>query len=345
MLGLFEKRSFKEIFVKKLAAQVHSATNILLSTHRQCDGDGLGAELALGFALKKMGKNVFLINVDSTPKKYRFLKPDNYIQYFDQDQSLPDNIDLALIFDTNDARLVEPLYSRIKTITKAIAFVDHHPILQQGPSPSSHSFIDTKAASTGELAYRLIKELGLPLDKEIAKALYTSITFDTQLYRFIRNSPNSHLIAAELLKFNIDPEEVHRHLFGGQTVQKMAFLAKALGQIEYYSDGRLAILRLRDRDLFHYNLDIDESRDVIDLVMTIETLEAAALLREDAENTFKLSLRSKGEIEVLSVAEIFGGGGHIHAAGATLRGNFNLLKDQIVKEMTLKLDRVKMTGS
>ena len=331
--------------MKQLAEQIRGSQTILLSTHRQCDGDGLGAELAMGHALRKIGKDVKIVNVDSTPKKYRFLKPDSQIQYFETDQDLPASFDLTLIFDTNDERLLMPLFPELKKRSKIVTFIDHHPVLQQGPRPSVTSYIDVKAASTGELAHRLIKELGIPLDRDIARALYTAITFDTQLYRFIRNSPNSHRIAAELLEFDIDPEEIHRHLFGNQTVQKMAFLARALGQIEYYADGRLAVLRLRDQDLFHYNLEPDESRDVVDLLMTIETLEAAALFREDSPGQYKLSLRSKGEIEVLSVAELLGGGGHVHAAGATLTGPFQQFKDQVVREISARLLKVPKTGS
>src|SRR6185312_8451599 len=290
--------------------RIRNASTIILSTHRQCDGDGLGAELGLYHALKAAGKNVRVINVDSTPRKYRFLNPDTHIQYFESNQKF-ESADLALVFDTNDERLIEPLFSELKKKAKLIAFVDHHPILKQGPRPSEDSWIDVTAASTGELAYRLIKELGLAIHREVARCLYTSITFDTQLYRFIRNSPNSHRIAAEMLEHDINPEEIHRHLFGNQTVQKMAFLARALGQIEYFGDGRLAVLKLRDADLFHYNLEPDESRDVIDMLMNIETLEAAALFREDATNEYKISLRSKGQIQVLGVAENLGGGGHV----------------------------------
>jgi phosphoesterase RecJ-like protein len=329
--------------LKQLAERILKANTLLLSTHRQCDGDGLGAELALGFALRKLGKTVHIVNVDATPKKYRFLKPDQWIQYFEDDPNLPASVDLTLIFDTNDERLIEPLFPHLERISKAISFVDHHPVLRQGPSPSRESVIDVRAASTGELAHRIIKELKIPLDREIARCLYTAITFDTQLYRFIRNSPNSHRIAAELLEYDIDPEEIHRHLFGGQTVQKMAFLAKALGQIEYFAEGRLAVLKLQDRDLFHYNLEPDESRDVIDMVMTIESLEAAALFREESPGHYKLSLRSKGEIEVLSVAESLGGGGHVHAAGASIRGPFDKIKEQVIREMTQKLMLAKKT--
>ncbi len=193
------------------------------------------------------------------------------------------------------------------------------------------------AASTGEMAYHIIKRLGVELDTDIAKCLYTSITFDTQLYRYIRNSPNSHRIAAELLTFPIDATAIHRSLFGNQTVQKFAFLAKALGQIEYFCDGQFAVLKLKDSDLLHFNMEPDESRDVIDMVMNIESLEAAALFREDAPDAFKVSLRSKGQIEVLSVAEIIGGGGHVYSSGAFFRGNYDELKQTVVRELSKRL--------
>lgn len=294
--------------------------------------------MALFFALKKIGKKVTVLNVDETPKKYRYLNPDFHISYYNQNPALPLKADLCLIFDTNDSRLLEPLYSEhlVKTC-KNIAFVDHHPVLKTGPRPTDLSYIDENAASTGEIAYRIIKDLKIPLDTDIAKALYTSITFDTQLYRYIRNSPNSHRIAAELLEHPIDATAIHRNLFGNQTVNKIAFLAKTLAQIEYHCDGQVALLRLKDADLFHYNMELDDSRDVIDMIMNIESIEAAALFREDAPNAFKLSLRSKGQIDVLSVAEIMGGGGHVYSAGAFIKGVYEDLKNQVVRELSRKL--------
>lgn len=331
----------------QLASIIKAAKSIVLSTHRHCDGDGLGAEMALFFALRKIGKKVQVINLDSTPRKYRFLQPDQWIQYFDENPTIPNDVDLTLIFDTNDERLVQPLFGACTKQKSQMIFIDHHPILEQGPKPSAESVIDTQAASTGEMAFQLIKALGIPLDRDIARSLYTSITFDTQLYRFIRNSPNSHLIAAELLRYDIDPEEIHRHLFGNQTVQKMAFLAKALGQIEYFGEGRVAVLKIRDADLAYYGLETDESRDLIDMIMTIETLEAAVIFREDLHDrqVYKVSLRSKGQLPVLGLAESLGGGGHMFAAGANYRGDYDGLRDKVVRNLVGALPKARLTGS
>lgn len=328
-----------------LAHKIKSAQSICLTTHRQCDGDGLGAELALMYALKKIGKDVDVVNVDSTPRKYQFLHPDKHIQYFESGATLKESYDISIIFDTNDERLLYPLWPELLKRSKSIVFLDHHPILEQGPTPSKESFIDVRAASTGELAHRLIKKLKISLDRDIARAIYTSVTFDTQLYRFIRNSPASHLIAAECLDQGIDPEEIHRNLFGNQTVQKIAFLSLALSQIEYHCSGRVALLKLRAEDLLRHQLEPDESRDVIDLLMTIESLDAAILFREDSPNQYKLSLRSKGAIEVSSVAEALGGGGHVHAAGATVIGQFSELRAKTLELISKKVEFSRKTGT
>ena len=168
--------------IELTAQKIKDAQSIILTTHRQCDGDGLGSELAIFHALKKIQKNVRILNVDATPRKYSFLSPDTYIQYFDGEFDPIAPTSLALIFDTNDKRLVEPLYQSLEKQCAEIVFVDHHPILQTGPAPTPSSIIATQAASTGELAYDLIKALNIELDEKIAQALYTSIVFDTQLF-------------------------------------------------------------------------------------------------------------------------------------------------------------------
>lgn len=326
--------------MQKIIDLIQKAQKIILSTHRQCDGDGLGAEIAMYFALKQIGKDVQIINVDRTPKKYRYLQPDKMITHFDEAPQTDVKADLYLIFDTNDSRLLEPLYSQIIKHQPTICFIDHHPVLQQGPKPSETSYIDVRAASTGELAYQLITSLDINLNRDIARALYTSITFDTQLYRYVRNVSTSHLIAAKLLEYDINPEEIHRYLFANQTIGKIAFLSKVLSQIEYHAGGRLAVLKMKLSDLIEHNLDMDDVRDVIDMIMNIDTLEAALILREDRKDEFKISLRSKGRIEVVSIAESVGGGGHAHAAGATCLGEYQKIKEQILNLLLVKMKEI-----
>jgi phosphoesterase RecJ-like protein len=330
--------SLSVLNVDSLVRRVSAANSVILSTHKQCDGDGLGALLALYHGLRKSGKKVRIMLVDEVPKKYFFLEPEKYLDIFTQPHAPIEDTDLTLIFDTNDKRLIEPLYSALQKSCREILFVDHHPVLNQGPEPTAGSFIDTRAASTGEISYFIIKGLGIRLDERMAQAIYTSIAFDTQLFKFVKNSVNSHLIAAELLMHINNAEDIHRHLFATHTVGKVAFLAKVLGQIEYHANGQIAVLKLQARDLADHNLDMDDSRDVIDMLMNVNTLQAAALFREDAPNEYKLSLRSKGGLEVLGIAESFQGGGHMFAAGAPVRGEYNEIKSKVVQLLIDRLD-------
>lgn len=323
----------------KLLEKIKNAQTILLSTHRECDGDGLGAQIALYYALKKMGKLVRVLNLDDVPPKYRFLNHHNFLEVYQRPHTPITQIDLTMIFDTNDERQLGVLFKELKSKSKDILFVDHHPILIDGPKPTVGSYVDTSAASTGEIVYNIIKKLGIPLDEQIAQALYTSVAFDTQVFRYVRNSPNSHTIASDLLQFNIKSEDIHRRLFSTHTAEKIAFLSQALGQIEYFLDGRIALLKIKAKDLTDHGLTIDETRDVIDMIMNIESLETAVILREDTNETFKVSLRSKGQIEVLSVAELLGGGGHRWAAGAVYKGSFEKLKETTINALKEKLKK------
>lgn len=324
--------------VDSLVRRIQGAQSILLSTHKQCDGDGLGAMLALYHGLRKMGKNVRVMLVDACPRKYFFLEPEKHLEVFEEPHKPLGPTDLTLIFDTNDRRLVQPLFDDLIKHCREVLFVDHHPVLNQGPEPTAGSYIETRAASTGEISYFIIKGLGIRVDERIAQALYTSIAFDTQLFKFVKNSVNSHLIAAEMLMFINNAEEIHRNLFSTHTIEKVKFLSLVLGQIEYFGEGQIAVLKLRDSDLKDHKLDMDDSRDVIDMIMNVNTLQAAALFREDATNEYKMSLRSKGGMEVLGVAEAFGGGGHMFAAGASIRGTYADIKQKVVQMLLQRLD-------
>jgi phosphoesterase RecJ-like protein len=330
--------TLSELKVDSLAKHIRSAKSVILSTHKQCDGDGLGALLALYHGLRKTNVNVRALLVDAVPKKYAFLSPEKHIEVFEAPHAPIEETDLTLIFDTNDRRLVEPLFTPLQAKCRTVLFVDHHPVLNQGPEPTPGSYIETRAASTGEISFFILKELGIRMDQQIAQALYTSISFDTQLFKFVKNSVNSHLIAAEMLTHIRNAEEIHRHLFATHTAAKVAFLSVVLGQIEYFGDDQVAVLKLNDQTLRDHNLDMDDSRDVIDMLMNVNTLQAAVLFREDAKDEYKLSLRSKGKLEVLGVAEAFGGGGHMFASGAYIKGKYDEIKTKVVELLLNRLD-------
>jgi bifunctional oligoribonuclease and PAP phosphatase NrnA len=317
---------------------LRTSTLTSITTHRDCDGDGVGAMLAFYNALLSMGLKARLLSVDKIPLKYSFLPGYEKIELFNP-TAPPSDGDLLIAFDTNDSRRIEPLASwalqnnALKGEKKAgqVVFIDHHPVLKNGPHPGHSSFINTHAASTGEMTFDLIRTMKIPMNSEIAQCLYTSIVFDTQLFRFIRKSPRSHQIAAELMNYDFDPTDIHRRLFGNQTPEKLKFLAQALSRIEYLNKGKVAYLELMNEDFTTHNVDPEASRDVVDMMMNVKNIEISVVIRQEGDKT-KISLRSKGRFEVLSLAEIWAGGGHLYAAGATLVDPLNSeLKNQIIE--------------
>ena len=301
---------------------------VSVTTHRDCDGDGVGAMLAFYQALLSLGTKARILSVDQIPRKYSFLPGYPEIEHFNPKTPPPPG-DLLIAFDTNDSRRIEPLASWAHqgstpttkgdkgTQSSQVVFIDHHPVLEKGPHPGHSSFINTQAASTGEMTFDIIKSLKIPMNSAMAQCLYTSIVFDTQLFRFIRKSPRSHQIAAELMQHDFDPTDIHRRLFGNQTPEKLRFLAQALSRIEYLHHGKVAYLSLQKEDFSTHKVDPEASRDVVDLMMNVENVEISVLIREESDK-IKISLRSKGHYEVLTLAEVWGGGGHLFAAGATL---------------------------
>ncbi len=320
--------------ISQIITAIKEAKSIVLSTHRECDGDGLGAILGLYHALKTLDKTVRVLCVDEIPKKYHFLNTKKYVEVFEGTHTPLENHDLTLIFDTNDSRLIEPLYSKLKETSNKILFVDHHPILDSGPQPTEGSLVDTNMASTGEIAYFIIKALDIPINETAAEALYTSIAFDTQFFRYVKGSANSHLICAELIGLLKNPEHIHQELFSTYSLGKMSFLAMALNKIEYYANGRIACLEISFEDLNKNNIEPDDTRDIIDMIMNVKQVKAALLIREDAKHFHRLSLRGKAGVSVLHVAEAVGGGGHCNAAGAYLRDNIKEKKSFILEELT-----------
>jgi phosphoesterase RecJ-like protein len=314
--------------------QLKNAKSMILSTHTIPDGDGIGSQIGLYWALKKLGKDVRIINVDEIPKKYDFLDPHGVIETISRLKKPIVPVDAGLIFDTNDPELLLNLWPLLETNCGQIIFVDHHPLLDRHPLESKDNLIDTEASSTGQIVFNIIKALQIPIDKQIALPIYTSIVFDTNYFRYIRGSATPHLIAAELLRHDIEPQKVHRHLFGNHTPNKLKFLSHILGLVEYEIEGRLALVKVRKEDMNSLGLEIDETRDVIDMIMNVESIEAAVLFREESTDSFKVSFRSKGIFTVSHLAETLGGGGHHFASGATMKGSYADVKNKIIVAFT-----------
>ncbi|MEC9283813.1 MAG: DHH family phosphoesterase [Bdellovibrionota bacterium] len=317
--------------MKELLEKIKAADHILLSTHRAPDGDGFGAEVALYHALMKIKKKVHLLHVDEPAFKYNFLRKKVRLDIFNKEKTPdPKLANLILVFDTNDGRMLPGLWEWVTENNVEFAFIDHHPFLEDAPNIGRLSHINTEAASTGEIVFSMIKDLNIEMDENIAEALYTSVCFDTQLFRYVKSSAISHVIAAEVIPFIDEPESIHDHLFGNIPIEKFRFLAYCTSKIEFHFNNQFAYLEITDEDLIRFNMSSEDTRDLTDHILGVDSVEIS-LVVIPAEGGKKLSIRSKKPLRVLELAKLWHGGGHPYASGAYIPADskslVNLKKD------------------
>jgi phosphoesterase RecJ-like protein len=319
--------------MKKLAARILGARRILLSTHKDPDGDGIGALLALARALRANGVQVEPLLPDDCPARFRFLDVDGLLRVLpkDADRISNDRPDLALILDTHQWALLGRVGELIQKDGIPTVFLDHHPVRDGG---RTDVYGDCDVSSTGELVYRLlVDDLHLPIDTQIGECIYASIAFDTHSFRYVRNSPTPHLVAAELLARGVDAGRVYRHLFASNPVGKIRLLGRILSTVELQEEGRLAIAGLPLAWIREHDVCDDDLRDVVNHLLEVNGVEVAVMLREVDSNVIRISFRSKGRIEIHEAAQRLGGGGHPFAAGAALPGNLDTVRQLVLREV------------
>lgn len=306
---------------------LNSAKTIWLSTHKSADGDGLGSEIALYHALKKNNYRVKIIHNDLVPTRYQFLL--HGIETADAtkiEHNLIGPDDVAIIFDTHDPKLCAPLFDILQQSKTKIIFVDHHVVFEKRLDAILYKINET-ASCTGEIVLEIIKSLKIDLDLNIATALYTSLIFDTQNFKFQRDSVKVFDMAKELIGAGADHSRIYKELFDNWSINKMNYLSKLISTIEYRNDA-FAIICITKTDLKEFGLKTDDVSDLVDLFMSVKNLEGSIVVREDAHNYFKLSFRSRTQ-EILSWARDFGGGGHLFSAGAWVHDSSDNILNQI----------------
>ncbi|MCY4513050.1 MAG: DHH family phosphoesterase [Bdellovibrionales bacterium] len=306
--------------------------SFIITTHKFCDGDGLGAGCALGYGLQKAGKKVSFITLDTPHEKYRFLDGKGFITPF---QSIADlelklkEADCILAIDLSDPVLMEPLYSLVEKSGCRICFIDHHPLHKKLTTPDY--FINTAASSTGELVYHLLQALKIPLDEQIAKSLYTSIVFDTKCFRFIKNSSAPFSISAELIPYISNVDQIYESLFKNLSAENLNFFSY-LNNTEYHNNNQYALLHLTEADLVTHKADLGIACDLLDMIMNVSTMQIAVLILERKENCFKMSIRSRKK-NILPFARSLGGGGHTLSAGAYIQNmSYTQIREKFISE-------------
>ncbi len=309
---------------------VSAAKNIWLSTHISADGDGLGSEIAFYHALKKRGLKPRVIHVDKASERYHYLLENLEILAVESPELNISQDDVVFIFDTHDPKLCSPLIEKVLAVGAKIVFVDHHMTVKQN-LPNTDYMIDEDASCTGELVLRLIREMSVEVDSATATALYTSLLFDTQSFKIMRDPVKVLQMGQDLILAGADHQQIHRHLFENWTRNKFNYLSKLITQVEYKRND-VALISITKSDLKEFGLISDDVSDIVDMFMSLKSLMVSIVIREEDQDFYKLSFRSRN-YEILSWAREFGGGGHLRAAGAWVHDSYPNIISKIQRQI------------
>ncbi|MBI3365230.1 MAG: bifunctional oligoribonuclease/PAP phosphatase NrnA [Ignavibacteriae bacterium] len=323
--------------IQHLKSMIERANKFVLTTHVNPDGDGLGSELALADGLRQMGKDVMIINHSATPSNYQWMDVNDKILRFLPEQHR-DHIlhaELILILDTNQPDRLRSLELFVKQSNAAKIVIDHH----LDPDPfADHYIIDDEATSTGEIVYRILRELPISFTAEIATSLYAAIMTDTGSFKYPRTDPEIHRIAAHLLECGADPTQIYVNIYEQWTPGRMHLLGEVLDSMKTTYDGKLAYVVCTQKMFQETGTTEVETDNFTTYPMSIHGVSVGILFNE-LQNGVKISFRSKGNIPINRLASEFGGGGHLNAAGARL---FDSSLNEIVETVVQKAEKYVM---
>lgn len=310
---------------------LRSVQTFCLMTHVSPDADGLGAQLGFARAAQLAGKRAFIVNEDPCPPRYSWMDPGQLIADFDHAAGLLAQAELGMIFDAHEVdRAMRPA-RRMGELGKPLWVVDHHPA---DPALDLQGVISAKFSSSGELVYRLIRALGWPIDADVAAPLYAAMSFDTGSFRFLRNQSDTLRVAADLLDTGLDTNPIQEALFASRPRAEVELLGRALRELRFAGRGRIAWAVLGDEVTAGLDLAVDALGEMIPTFIGIDGVLVALIVKPGRKpGEWKLSFRSKTAVRIGSVARDIGGGGHEHAAGATLQGDPHAIAADIVSRL------------
>lgn len=329
--------------VDRFKSRIQGIKSVVFTTHVIPDADGIGSEIALCMALRKMGIKAVCVNDEQLPQRYRYMDPDQVIFGVDEfEAQVFGPVDLWVVVDTNTVDRVCPALHQMIKKTDNVLFVDHHPA-PHVKELHKHC-IDTTAAATGQLAGEIIQGLGVPFDAKLALPLYTAIIIDTSSFRYPSVTAKTHHLVGDLLSTGIAPGVAYNGIYGAKKIEHMHLLGTILSTTMCTPSGEIAWIHLSKNLIKRFDSDVEDTHAFINHLLILDNIKVACMFRDDGDS-IKVSLRSNGAWDVGLLARKFGGGGHSHSAATVLvkteNENVDLLIRQTVDKMTEYLHEIK----
>jgi phosphoesterase RecJ-like protein len=311
--------------LQEAAAFIRERDDFLIVSHVQPDGDAISSTVAAGWLLKKLGKKFTMLNEGPVPSRLHYLwkcseiltAGDNAPERQYRNVICVDCADYARVGKTNqwfapDAELLN---------------IDHHPTNDGFGRVNLMKF---HAAATAEILFELLDELELTLDTDIATAIYTGLLTDTGGFRYSNTSPLVMAMASRLLEAGVNGPELAELLLERMTMGQLRIFQRGLSRLSFNPDQRISWLWVNSEDLVETGATNEDLEGLVNYPRNIEGVEVGLLFKQNGQESVKVSLRSAGRVNVAAVAQHFGGGGHVRAAGCRLTDPLSEVISQVV---------------
>ncbi len=318
--------------LRAIADMILENDGFTLIAHVSPDGDTLGSSLAMYAILSRLGKRAQIQCEQRLPVVYGFLPYTNTILRPRESEPYENVITLDCAAPDRLGICLPTLEGAVRT-----ANIDHH---LTNTRFAQLNYVDASASATGEIVFQLAGLLNVPMDQEIAGCLYVAISTDTGNFAYANTTPETMRIAAKLMETGIDIAQINQSTYHSLPLKRVKLMGHVLNDMQVFADGKIGVACVTWPEMQRRCTSGEDADGIINYVRDVDTVEVAIFIRGVPNGSFKVSLRSKGKVDVARIAHAFDGGGHVRAAGCTLVGTMADVKNTMVDAAIAALEEL-----
>ena len=318
--------------LRNLEDFINRNDKFIISTHESPDADGLGSEIAFLDFLRQLGKTAIIFNSDPTPEICYFIDIDNEINILKDKSQLPEDIEAysQFVLDTNDYDNIGSAYRVLSGLVKEYFIIDHH---EGFLDKTEDNFVKVESSSVAEIIFTIIEHFGKTLNFKTSQALFAGMVFDTGSFRYPKTTSETLRIASALVSYGVNPFQVYEHLYESNSLASFQLRSMILGTMVVMHNGRMVIMKLTPDMVTETGGSFSEGEATINMPFTVKGVVASVLVKQDVNGPVKISMRTKGNLDVAAIAIRNGVGGHKNASGFKANMTFDHAYDQAIIEM------------
>jgi phosphoesterase RecJ-like protein len=313
----------------RAAREILRCQRFVLTSHVRPDGDAIGSQLAMAYALRHLGKEVRIVNRDPAPPNLQVFPGVSEIEIAERTD---DPADCVIVMESGDLTR-----TGVAGLERGfIINIDHH---VGNTIFGAVNWLDLSAAACGEMVFDLVGDLGVPLTPEIAVHVYVAILTDTGSFHYSNITPRTFEISRLCVEAGVDPPTVARSVFDSCSLGRLRLLGAVLNRMRLDPSGRLAIISVDPQLAAECGGTYEDTEGLINQPLTVKQIQAVVFFKEVAPGDWRISMRSKGSIDINVVAKEFGGGGHKNASGCSAMGDLVGLTRIFEQKILAQIDR------